>query len=71
MDDLGEPISYLLLTEGMPVYSSDGKSIGQVDEIRADEEEDIFDGIVVGGSLITADRIGEIFERGVVLSDAG
>ena len=75
MEDLGNPISYLVLEEGADVYSSDGEKIGKVAEVRADTEKDIFDGIVVdrtpilpgGRELITADRIEEIFERGVVL----
>jgi hypothetical protein len=71
MNDLGAPSSYLMLAKGTPVYGSDGSKLGKVDEVRADEEEDIFDGIVVDGELITADRVEEIFERGVVLSDAG
>ena len=76
MEDLGNPISYLVLKEGADVYSRDGEKIGRVAEIRADTEADIFDGIVVdrtpllpgGHELITADRIDEIFERGVVLA---
>ncbi len=66
--DLGAPTSYLLLERGADVYTSDGERLGKVQEIRADAGEDIFDGIVVDGSLITADRIEEIFERGVLLA---
>jgi sporulation protein YlmC with PRC-barrel domain len=76
MDDLGAPISYLVLEKGADVYTSEGEKIGKVAEVRADTEEDIFDGIVVkrtpllpgGEELITADRIEEIYERGVVLA---
>jgi sporulation protein YlmC with PRC-barrel domain len=68
MEDLGAPSSYLMLEHGTPVYTSDGERIGKVGEIRADTERDIFDGIVVSGELITADRIEEIFERGVLLA---
>lgn len=76
MDDLGAPISYLVLEKGTDVYASDSKKIGKVVEVRADTQNDIFDGIVVsrnpllpgGEELITADRIEEIFERGVLLA---
>jgi sporulation protein YlmC with PRC-barrel domain len=76
MDDLGLPISYLVLEKGAAVYTSAGEKLGKVVEIRADMRNDIFDGIVVdrspllpgGEELITADRIEEIFERGVVLA---
>ena len=76
MDDLGAPASYLVLEEGTDVYASDGEKIGKVAEIRADLQNDIFEGIVVGrtallpgdAELIPADRIAEIYERGVVLA---
>lgn len=74
MQDLGAPISYVVLEKGAPVYSSDGKKIGEVHEIRADTENDIFDGLVVSDALlpinkrfVPADQIGELYERGVVL----
>ncbi|HEY8001167.1 MAG: PRC-barrel domain-containing protein [Vicinamibacteria bacterium] len=76
MDDLGAPISYLVLEKGADVYTSEGEKIGKVAEVQADTGEDIFEGIVVnrtpllpgGEELITADRIEEIYERGVVLA---
>jgi uncharacterized protein YrrD len=76
MDDLGDPISYLMLEKGADVYANDGEKLGKVAEVRADTERDIFDGIVLdrtplrpgGHELITADRIESIFERGVLLA---
>jgi uncharacterized protein YrrD len=72
--DLGQPTSYLLLKPGARVYSSDGEQVGRVREVRADEEADIFDGLLVergllpGGEwLIVAAQVDEIFERGVLL----
>jgi uncharacterized protein YrrD len=74
VDDLGRPLSYLVLEAGAPVLSSDGERVGRVKEIRADTQKDIFDGIVVHEGLlmahehlVTADQIEEIFERGVLL----
>lgn len=74
MNDLGSPTSYLLLQNGTSVYSSDGERIGEVAEIRADERNDIFDGLVVGHGLlpghrsfVAADQVEELYERGVVL----
>ena len=75
MDDLGAPISYLTLERGASVYAHDGEKLGRVKEIRADAQEDIFDGIVVDhvpllrrdDEYIPAERIDEIFERGVLL----
>ncbi len=72
--DLGEPSSYGVLTSGTPVYSSDGEQIGTVKHVLAAEDEDVFDGIVIGehrfGSehrFADADDVQEIFDRGVVL----
>jgi uncharacterized protein YrrD len=72
--DLGEPCSYEVLGAGTPVFSSDGEQIGKVKHVLAAEDEDVFDGIVIGehafGSehrFADADDIQEIFERGVVL----
>ena len=74
MADLGEPSSYLMLKEGTPVLSSDGESLGKVEHVLADPENDIFDGLVIdrsvlpgGHRFVDADQIGEIFERGVLL----
>jgi hypothetical protein len=73
--DLGPPASYLSLSAGVAVYSSDGERLGEVEHVLADSEEDIFDGIVFDGSalpgghrFVDAPEVGEIYERGVVLS---
>jgi uncharacterized protein YrrD len=75
MMDLGNPISYLVLEEGVPVYSSDGKALGKVEHVLADPDLDLFDGIVLDKSILPgghrfadAEQVDEIFERGVVLT---
>jgi uncharacterized protein YrrD len=72
--ELGEPIAYLVLAPGTPVYSSDGVEIGKVAHVLAAEDKDVFDGIVIGEHIFgrdhrfaDADDIGPIYERGVVL----
>ena len=74
-DDLGPPASYLTLEEGAAVVSSDGERIGRVEEVVADTQADVFDGIVIGkGPLgldrryVDAEHVDRIHERGVVLS---
>jgi hypothetical protein len=74
MDDLGEPASYLTLQPGVPVFSSDGRKLGEIEHTLAEPEEDIFDGIVLDTSIlpgghrfVDAPEVGEIYERGVVL----
>ena len=73
--DLGPPASYLTLEEGAAVVSSDGERIGRVEEVLADTQADVFDGIVIGrGPLgldrryVDADHVDRIHERGVVLA---
>src|SRR3954465_4355926 len=45
--DLGSPRSYLTLEKGADVYSADGELVGKVEHVLADEEADIFDGLVI------------------------
>jgi hypothetical protein len=71
MTDEGAPIAYLVLDEGVPVYSSDGEMVGTVEHVVAAPAEDIFHGIILaspGGSrVIEADQIASLHERGVDL----
>ena len=74
MEDLGAPASYLVLEKGTPVYSSDGKKLGEIEHVLADAETDIFDGIVIdrsvlpgGHRFVDAPQADRIYERGVVL----
>jgi len=41
------PRSYLTLEKGADVYSSDGELVGKVEHVLADEDADIFDGLVI------------------------
>jgi hypothetical protein len=69
--DAGAPISYIVLEPGTPTYTSDQRSLGEVKRVLADQEEDIFDGLIVatadGDRYVEAAAVREIFERGVML----
>lgn len=72
-DDLGAPVSYLTLEEGTAVLTADGEEVGHVAHVLADQENDIFDGIVISHGLgrhtfADAEQVGDIHERGVVLT---
>lgn len=74
MDDLGAPLSYLVLEKGVPVYSSDGQRLGRVVRVLSAPEANMFDGIVFdttagpgGHRFVDAPEVGQIYERGVVL----
>ena len=69
--DSGEPIAYMVLGEGTAVYSSDGEELGSVKRVLADNEADIFDGLIVdtpeGDRFVDAPHVDELYERAVVL----
>ena len=70
--DLGDPVSYLVLNEGVPVMSSDGQQIGTVEHVLAVPEVDVFDGVIVdtgdGHCFADAPDVDRLYERGVVLN---
>jgi hypothetical protein len=75
MDDLGEPVAYTAVADGTPVFDRNGQRVGVVEHVLADEDLDIFHGIVVRTSPLPgrhlfadADQIDELRERGVVLA---
>ncbi len=72
MEDLGDPIAYLVLEPGTPVYSSDGARVATVRTVLADTAADIFDGLVLAGDgkdrFVDAPEVARIHERGVLLS---
>jgi hypothetical protein len=74
MEDLGAPLSYLVLERGVPVYSSDGERLGKVVRVLSAPEANLFDGIIFdtkagpgGLRFVDAPEVGRIHERGVVL----
>jgi hypothetical protein len=74
-DDLGRPVAYPAIADGTPVYEPGGDRIGVVDEVVADEPDDIFLGIVLhtvplpGRHLYAdADQIAGLYEHGVLLA---
>ena len=71
-EDLGAPVSYLVLKNGTPVYDSSGDRAGEVEHVLADEPEDVFHGLIVktagGHRFAASDRIDGLFERGVIVN---
>jgi hypothetical protein len=73
--DLGAPIAWLALADGMPVYDRDGELVGVVEHVAGDAGADIFDGVIIhtrplpGRHLFAdVDQIAEMRERGVLLA---
>jgi hypothetical protein len=68
----GAPIAYTVLAVGTPVAASDGRIVGSVAHVRADEATDVFDGIVIrtrhGERFVDAPEIAGLYERRVELA---
>ena len=47
--DEGNPIHYMAVPRGTPVYGSDGVEVGRVIEMLDNSRENIFDGVVFKG----------------------
>ena len=64
----GDPVSWLLIEPGWNVYDAKGDKVGKVKQVLADEQADIFHGVLVERGLlgdeeeIVADRIAQIHE---------
>lgn len=75
MVDQGPPIGYLDLRDGTTVYDRDGAHVGVVEHVLADEDVDIFHGLIVRTPpptnrhlFATRDQIGDLYQRAVSLS---
>jgi sporulation protein YlmC with PRC-barrel domain len=72
-----DPVSYLMIEPGWAVVGSDGKEIGSVSQVRADESKDIFDGLMVKAGMlgaaryVPAERVARIFEGRIELDVTG
>ena len=61
-----DPVSWMVIERGWTVVDSAGNDVGRVDEVLADEEADIFNGLhVLTGTIaarayVPAEDIGEI-----------
>jgi hypothetical protein len=75
MEDLGQPVSYLVAKHGIPVFSSDEEKLGRVVKVLAAPEANMFDGIIFdtswgpgGHRFVDAPEVSGIYERGVILT---
>jgi hypothetical protein len=75
--DLGDPVSYLVLSDGTDVISADGQKVGTVEHVLADANVDVFDGVIVdmregpgGHRFADAEQVASIHERVVLTVDA-
>jgi uncharacterized protein YrrD len=70
-EDLGEPRSYLVLADGTPVYDRAGNAVGTVVHVLADDQQDVFHGLLIdtgqGHRFAGGDQVDGIFEHGVIV----
>ena len=70
----GDPVAWLLVEPGWTVYDAKGEKYGKIKEVLADDQADIFHGVLVDRGLlgddeeVLAERIGEIHEGHLHLS---
>jgi hypothetical protein len=71
-EDLGRPVSYLVLTDGTRVYDRSGAAVGTVAHVLADEGPDIFHGLVLdtpaGHRFVGSDLVDGIYTHGVIVA---
>jgi hypothetical protein len=72
-EDLGAPISYLVLADGTPVYDRSGDLVGRVEHVLKDDREDIFHGLILktanGYRYAASAQVDGIFEHGVIVAE--
>jgi uncharacterized protein YrrD len=71
-EDLGAPVAYLVLKDGTPVYDRSGTRVGEVAHVLADEQKDVFHGLIIktrdGHRFAHADQVDGLYERGVIVA---
>jgi hypothetical protein len=71
-EDLGEQQSFLVLADGTAVYDRAGDKVGTVEHVLADDQQDIFHGLVLktadGHRYAGADQVDGIYQHGVIVA---
>ncbi|MEV4281970.1 PRC-barrel domain-containing protein [Actinoplanes xinjiangensis] len=72
-EDLGAPVSYLVLKDGTAVYDRSGDEVGTVDHVLADEPANVFHGLLIktgdGHRFAAGDQVDGLFEHGVIVAE--
>src|SRR4051812_14775767 len=74
-EDIGAPVSYLVLKDGTAVFDRSGDRGGEVEHVLADEKADVFHGLVIataghGHRFAAAKQVDGLFERAVIVAVA-
>ncbi|GAA1603776.1 PRC-barrel domain-containing protein [Actinoplanes couchii] len=72
-EDLGTPVSYLVLADGTAVYDRSGTTVGTVDHVLSDEHTNLFHGLLIktadGHRYAGSDQVDGLFEHGVIVAE--
>jgi hypothetical protein len=70
--DLGAPVSYLVLADGTPVFDRAGDRVGEVEHVLADEGPDVFHGLLLktaaGHRFARASLVDGLYQHGVIVA---
>jgi uncharacterized protein YrrD len=74
-DDIGAPVSYLVLKDRTPVFDRSGGRVGEVEHVLADDKSDVFHGLIIateghGHRFARADLVDGLFERAAIIAVA-
>jgi uncharacterized protein YrrD len=71
-EDLGAPVAYLVVRAGTPVFDASGEKAGQVEHVLADEQADVFHGLLIKTGndhrFAPSAKVDGLFEHGVIIS---
>lgn len=72
-EDIGAPVSYLVLKDGTPVFDRAGAPAGEVEHVLADDRADVFHGLIIATRhhdhrFARAGLVDGLFERGVIIA---
>jgi hypothetical protein len=71
-EDLGAPVSYVVLRNGTPVFERSGARAGKVEHVLADERAGVFHGLIVGTGrghrFARAGVVDGLYEHGVIIA---
>ena len=71
-EDLGDPVSYLVVHAGTHVFDESGERAGEVEHVLADEQSDVFHGLLVkthdGHRFAPSAQVAGLYEHGVIIT---
>jgi hypothetical protein len=71
-EDIGAPVSYLVLKEGTPVFDRSGGRVGDVEHVLADDKANLFHGLIIGTGnghrFARAELVDGLYERAAIIA---